>query len=286
MGESGRGPSPRLWRKAHAALVDPVGDDMATMIFNDFDNINTVTATTAAAVIGPGHGYHAFFEDTGDLDDITQLGNTRDGVIRISAGDGADDDSVAIMTGGGRGSVGTISRAAAAARLTICEFRFRKTLVANDKGSVFLGLGEQPASAIARAGVADGIIGADDNLADDDSIGFLIDSVDGDALSFRYMKESGTETIVIASAQTLVANTFYKVGFIYDPSAPESQQIAIYIDNVEQSTYVTGTLMDVSADFPSGEFMNMCVINKGSVGTTPDDIELDWWSFYQSGKLS
>ncbi|MEM6365598.1 MAG: hypothetical protein AAF745_14310, partial [Planctomycetota bacterium] len=74
----------------------------------------------------------------------------------------------------------------------------------------------------------------------------------------------------------------YNVGFIYDPGAPSSQKIKIFINNVEQATKVTADEI-AAATFPDGSDLAMCASVIASGNNDPQHFDLDFWAFYQAG---
>ena len=178
---------------------------------------------------------------------------------------------------GNAGVLGVISDSDA--RLLIAEFRFRLNSVTDGDGSVFLGLGEEGLGAAATPLADD----TGHTTSDDDLIGFLITEDDNDALKFVYRKNGGALQTVMTYGTALAADTWYNVGFVYDPEAPESKKIKIFVDNVEQSTYVTGTNI-AAATFPDGEELDMYAAIIGSANNDPQHFDLDLWAFYQAGE--
>ena len=129
--------------------------------------------------------------------------------------------------------------------MTVFEVRFKVGQV-TDSYNAFLGLSEEglaAANTISDAGA----------LADRDLLGFAILEADGDSVDFVYNKASaGGVTTKIDGLKTLAADTFVNLGFCYDPAAPADRRIAVFVDNVEQSTYVTATNI-AAATFPDAE---------------------------------
>ena len=80
----------------------------------------------------------------------------------------------------------------------------------------------------------------------------------------------------------MAAGTYYNVGFVYDPAAPESERIKIYVDNVEQTDKVTAANI-AAATFPDGEKLAMYAAIIGSGNNDPQHFDLDLWAFYQAG---
>lgn len=148
------------------------------------------------------------------------------------------------------------------------EARIKKQAVGDNGLAYFVGL--------AAPGLA-----ADDTLIDDTGalasanfIGFHCVHADGDALNFVYRASGQTAQTAIASVSAIAADTFLKVGFVYDPAAPASQRIAAYVNNVKQGTFITATNI-AAATFPSaGVFAPLIACKKGEA--TECDLGVDW----------
>jgi hypothetical protein len=125
-------------------------------------------------------------------------------------------------------------------------------------------------------------------LTDDDAalgafsfIGFHVDQADGDALDFTYKAEGQTAVVTIAGLDVIVADTYMKLGFVYDPDAPAAKRIKVFLNNVEQSTYVTATNI-ATATFPDAEPMAMVWAAKVGAAAAVD-ARMDWWRCAQLG---
>lgn len=278
MGQRGNKLSPRLWSRALKRGVTPDGSGAGLFLYDDFESFPNLTVTTAAGQLQPPNGYFAYIEadatvgsirqNTGDPSVITLLTST-------DAADGNDHDTT-LATNYNVGSLGKISDTAGDAKLTIVEFRFRLNSVTNGDGSIFLGLGEEGLAAANTPLVTD----TTHKLSSDDLIGFTVLENDNDALLFQYRKNGAAIQTVLTYGTALAADTWYNAGFVYDPSAPDSQQIAVYINNEEQSTYVTAAQIAAST-FPDGENLAMYASIKGSADNDPQHFDLDFWAFYQ-----
>jgi hypothetical protein len=83
----------------------------------------------------------------------------------------------------------------------------------------------------------------------------------------------------IAGVHVPVADTFVKLGFLYDPSAPPAKRIKVFVSNVEQSTYVTAANI-AAATFPDGEELGFLFgMKMGSAVLA--EAAIDWWAFAQ-----
>lgn len=261
----GRGPSPRLWGAITGQAGSPDGN--SNWFFAGDDFLGFTGATTAYYGTTPYTGYI----DTGNT--IAQLATEVGGVVQLTT-DGTDNDEVWLSPGGAASVLGVISDTAGADKKLIFESRFRVSSVADTSMRMFVGLSEEGLAAADTATDA----GA---MADKDFIGFSIAEGDGDALTFTYKKAGQTVQVPFTFGTALAASTWYKVGFIYDPTQPASKRIKIFVDNVEQSTYVTATQI-ATATFPDAEELNFLAGFKNG-GANAKNMALDWWYFGQQG---
>lgn len=225
---SGIGPSDIIWNQFRR--------DFGTKLVRgvEFDFTEGGSFTTA----GSNFGINTY-QDTG----VTLNGSaTLDNGLEV-AGNDADNDEGVI---GGVGNIATISDTASESRLLAFEACVSKASIADNGLAFFVGLCES------------GVVGANalaDNtgaVADKDLIGFHCDQADGDAIDAIYQKSGQTAQVVKAGAQVPVADTFYKLGFVYDPAAANDRKVTFYIDGTDIGSYVTATNI-AAATFPDSE---------------------------------
>ena len=80
--------------------------------------------------------------------------------------------------------------------------------------------------------------------------------------------------------QVPVADTYYKLGFIFDPEAPADKRITWYADNEEQTTYVTETVIEAASVFPTDQMLKFVAGIKTADGTV-SALTIDWWAYAQ-----
>jgi len=236
--------------------------NVGMFICDDFLNTPSLSADADTAK-------YAAYIDTSNT--ITQLATEVTGVVRLAL-DASDNDECWITAGGNSGVLGVISDTAGADRKMWFECRFRPSSITDH--SYFIGLAEE--------GLAGG-----DTMVDDtgvlkttaDFIGFRSLAGSPSVLNFVYQKASQTLQTVITTAQTMVASTWYRVGFKYDPSEVTAKRIKIYVDGTEQTTYVTGTNI-AAATFPDAEELTFLAGHKNGAATATN-LDLDWWQFAQ-----
>jgi len=275
-GANTTGLSPRIWSRLSGSMMASDGNKRLVLVGDDFTSFyGTVTAK-----VGDYSGGYKSYEESGGS--ITQLATHTGGVIAITS-DGTDNDDMALAAGGATGVFGAISDTAGSDYVTAFEVRFRVSTVADDTGAFFVGLTEEGLAAVASMTDDTGV------MASKDHIGFATVHRNGGTagtnavLKFVYQKAGQTQVIKIAALETLVADTWYKAGFVCDPSAIPSKRIAVYLDNVEQSTYVTATNIATASGsaFPDGEELTFSALTHQGGATGAHSLLLDWWAFGQ-----
>lgn len=269
VGESSSGLSPRLWSRMHESAMAPDGASRLVLIGDDFLSFGGLVTTTAGDLSSEGGSYKSY-QDTGGT--ILQRVDAKGGVVRFTT-DTTDNDENWLQSGYTAGVLGAISDTAADAHMTAFEARVRVSSIADTITNMFVGLAEEGLAA------ADTMADSGGDMADKDYIGFQIIETDGDSIDFVYQKEGQTGVTLISGVQVPVASTWYKLGFLYDPNAPTARRITVYVDNTEQSTYVTGTQIG-TATFPDGEELSFLMGGKNAAGTA-QWMEIDWWAFGQ-----
>lgn len=244
-----RGVSESILNKLSFEKAGLYGRDGYTY-FNDF------LAATAAIVSYSGTG--------------CTVGGTPDlagGGIRISM-DGTANDEASWGPSDANTAPYAINTASNLGRVAF-EIRLRKSLVSNNSLAFVAGLGK-------RGLVADNLL-ADSTgaLADVDFIGFQVLNAAGGTVNFVYRKTGQTLQTAIAGVATLTADTFVKLGFVYDPRAETSKRIRVFVNGTESTTYVTGTNI-AAATFPLAVALNpVCgaIVGSGAAAAT---LDADW----------
>ena len=268
--------SPALWKHIGGSGMSPDGYENGHMFCDDFMGFYPVTVTTAAGQLQPNNGYFAYIEADATVGSILPVATEVGGVIRFltstDAGDGDDHDTT--LTSGGN-VAGLAKIDVTNGKRFIFEARARFTSVTDGDGSIFIGLGEEGLAAANTPQAA-----ATHALSSDDLIGFQILETDNNALTFKYRVNGQTAVSVLTYGTALTAATWYKMGFVYDPSQPASKHLRVFIDNAELSTAVTKTATE-AATFPGGEELALLASIKGSAVNDPQSFDLDWWAVWQ-----
>lgn len=262
----GVGPSGIIWNKFPRDVFEDHVNNYA--IYDDFlqGGANNVAGV---ANLGP----YNWYSDTGA---IAGGYNAAGGGIEIT-GNNLDNDATNLRTSA------TPFKIISTSPMFAFECRVKKASIADEALSFFIGMN-------------DNAIAADNSTLTDDT-GAVIDrnlvgfhcaaeaAKGGEILDFIWKADGQTQKTLIASVQTLVADTYYKLGFVHDPNWPADKRLRVYIDGVEQTTYGTAALIAASAgaasDFPSDVQLGAEWATK--VGASAESkTQLQWWAFAQA----
>lgn len=278
----GRGLSPRLWSRVHGQMVSPDGFSNAFLTMDDFTNFSGIapgaTITLPSATVASPTGYGLYIDGTSTQGSILPLATEDGGVARILTG-ATDNHETWLSAMGGAGALGGLFASISgsqAPRLTVFEARVRMSSVADDVGAYFVGLGQ------AGSATADHKVDNTGVLADRNFIGFNTVHTNGgtagtNALLNTQYRRSGQAQQSVGSAVTIAANTWYKLGFVYDPL--ESDRVKFFINNVQQGTTLSAAAVAATL-FPSnGRMTFVAGVKNGSAAAA--SLDIDWWAFYQ-----
>ena len=271
-GSNYRALSPYIWSRVASNLMTPDGNDQGYFIGSDFRNFGKTTAVGSnigryADTSGP----YLSYEDTSDT--IAQLETNRNGEIVFTTA-ATDNNEDWLVPGGATSVMGVISTTAGSDKLLAFECRFKIGVLAET--GFFIGLSEEGLAA------ANTLVDDTGALASKDMIGFHCPMHASIATcSFVHRKATQAAVTVISGLKTMVADTYYNMGFVFDPKKPTSQRITVYLDNAEQTTYTTGTQIS-AATFPDGEeLLPLFGLKTGAAGVKT--LTVDSWAFYQEG---
>lgn len=261
----GRGPSPRLWNKVAGQGLSPDGFSNWFSQPDDF----TSFGGTVASNVGTYSGGYKSYEDTGCA--IAQHASLAGGAITLTTS--ATDNHEAWMQAGYSAGA-PFSIASSSGKKLVFESRIRLGSVTAQNYFVGLGaVGLAAADTITDAGA----------MASAGYIGFAVLEGAATTLKFVYAKSGGAMQTVLSYGTAMAASTWVKVGFVFDPLAPTSKRISVFVDNTEQSTYVTGTNISAST-FPDGVAMNFLIGTKNGAASSKT-MDCDWYSVAQDGNL-
>ena len=232
--------SPALWEKLN----------MTEVLYEPFshaywqDDFHFTPALTSATTAVNRYPYMSYI-DTGNT--IVMLATEKMlGVLRLSA-DASDNDGPIITLPGDAGTQFVISDTAGDDMPMWYEHRFRKSSITNNQAAIFLGFVEEGRC------IDDGLMADNTGVPTStiDVLAFNTPHDTGTALDFVWHKASQTRQ-ELADVDVLVADTWYKNGFHYDPSRDTAERIRVFVNNIPHTSFVTGTQI-AAATFPDAE---------------------------------
>lgn len=148
------------------------------------------------------------------------------------------------------------------------EGRLKSSTITDTKHGIFLGLHED------LIPTATSVLADDGTLTDENFIGFHRLEGDGDKLDIVYKADAQTQQS-FADALTLVADTFVKVGFLFDGD----DTLKFYLNGVEYAAARLGATELVAATFPSDINLTPVFGVKNATASTPGSSTFDWIRF-------
>lgn len=251
-----RGHSMSVWRDFPVAeiLENP---SAGIYVFDDFTNTPDVAAG-AVAVYG---NYHGFASTGGSVADAGVSGG-----VKTLSSDGDNEGA----------SIAQISKSFFISRdhkLLCFEARIKKSLIEDTEHGFFIGLID---ACTLSATVP---IAAAGTLADENFVGFHNLEGDGDKLDVVYKADGVTQVTLAADAVTLVADTWVKVGFRFEPTNSIGKwYIRFFYDNVEVASARYQVVASAGTDFPNDAALGMVFAVLNATGTTPGSSSIDWWA--------
>lgn len=263
-------PSVEIWHDLNMTRVlnEP---GYAIGFFDDFEPAGTMATTVVNA-----HGYPVIDATSATITGTSVAGG---GLLLFNS---TADEGLALQRGAITSAPFIIPAATVqgTSKKLWFECCIKKELIANDLHGIFVGLAGANSSAV------DHIDNAGTDLADVSCIGFWAKEADGDIWDAVCQKAAADFDDIIADVATAVADTYIKLGFVYDPDAPVTKRIKFYVDGVEQSTYVGEASGDATVylrdttNFPGAVGMSPLIASKD--GDNADfDVTLKWWRCYQ-----
>lgn len=254
---SGRGPSPAIW--ADFDKADLLRPGLSNHVFDDFVNV----ASDVSLYYHSSGNVWKTIEDTGST--VAQLATAgRIGALALTT-DSTDNDEIYMQYGSATTNLFKLD--ASSGTKFWYECRFKVSVITDSTYDLIVGLAEEGAAA------ADAITDAD-AYVDKDFIGFRVPAADGNGLDVFWKKSGQTEVELIADAATLVADTYVKVGLVFDPNESVDKRLKFYVNGTELSTYGTYTQM-AAATFPSGEELTPFFALKAASGAVRV-LTIDW----------
>ena len=119
-------------------------------------------------------------------------------------------------------------------------------------------------------------IAAAGTLADENFVGFHRLEGDGDKVDAVYRADTVTQVTVEADAGTLVADTYIKLGMVYNP---DTYVLTFYVNGVSVDTYTV--VAAAGTDFPNDVRMGLVFALLNAAGSSPGSAKLDKWRCVQ-----
>ena len=256
------GSSPIIWADCPTLEIehDP---GRGFHFFDDFTNF-------AQHISDQDTQQYASYIDTGVT--LTQLPAVINGQMQV-AGNDADNDEGILATHGPLVQVST-----AAPKKLWFECRIKKASIADNAMSVFVGLAFDHGDSVPLSS-ANTLVDNTGSPGSFSFLGFHNDAANGDAIDFMYRAEGQAQTVGIAGVAVPVADTYVKLGFVYDPNAENANKVTVYVNGTKSSTYITQTQLE-AAVFPDAEPLGLLLSTK--VGAAAESkVTLDWWRVAQ-----
>ena len=248
--------SRNIWRDCNLDRVKS-GDIDAVYIREDFEAFRLSTNINAAVAYWC-NGWNAFGSDGGSITSADIQGG---GITLASDG---DNEGVGIATAN---YPFQISRSH---KKLWFEARVKASAITDTKNGFFLGLID------AHSLSATVPIAAAGTLADENFVGWHKLEGDGDAVDTVYKADGVTQVTVQADAATLVADTFIKLGMVFDPNDQfGSWALSFYVNGVRATTDYN-VIAAAGTDFPNDVRLGLIFSVLNATATTPGSNTIDW----------
>jgi hypothetical protein len=263
-GAVGRGLSPAIWQ-AYGFIGGALGDpSLFPFLFLDFANFGVMASAAS-------QGGFITYQDSGvTIQPGPDCDNSEGefGMVEV-AGNDADNDEGHLELGAGTSGLVRIDPTAGERAVVAAEFRFKKVSVANNAVAVALGLGEPGFAA------ADGLADNTGVLASKDFVGFQTLHASGSEIDTVHRLAGQSVVQVKDNAATMVADTWIKLGMVYDPRAEANKKMKFFVNGVELNDSVTDAVIAAGSVFPTDEELTLVMLTK--VGEAAESkAYLDW----------
>lgn len=266
-----RGLSPAIWQ-AYGFTGGNAGDpSYRGFFFDDFANLGLMASATS-------QGGLITYQDTGvTVQQCAAADNSEGefGVLEV-AGNDADNDEGHVELGGGTAGLVRLDPTAGERAVVAWEARIKRTSVTDTHTAFAFGIGE-PGFAAANGLVDDTAVLV---AAGKDFVGFQTLTASNEEIDTVYqITSTGTAVQVKDNAGTSVADTWMKLGCVYDPLAESGKTMKFFLDGVELGDSVTDAVIAAATAFPTDEEMTLLLLTKnGDAGTTAHEVYCDWWA--------
>ena len=268
-GAVGRGLSPAIWQ-AYGFIGGNLGDpSLKPFFFDDFDKLGVMATTVSQG------GYITYQDASVTIQQCAAADNSEGefGVLEVSH-DGTAHDEGSIELGSGVSGLVRIDDTVGERSVVAAEARIKvPTVVVGDCCFAF-GLakpGQASADAIVNTTGALDASGVD-------FVGFQTLLTSNSEIDTVYAIDSTATTVQVKdNAGTMVADTWIKLGMVYDPMGVTNKKMKFFINGVEQGDSVTDAIITAATAFPTDEELTLLFATKILTGTATTAY-MDWWS--------
>lgn len=251
--DTSRYPSTAIWHHLDALSMRP---GLTVGCFDDFDSFPVTWGTTE----GNWGNYKTFGSSGAAGADGDAIG----GVLKMT--EATDNEGLALAT--------TALPFQIVNSAGVCGFecRIQCSTINNAAGGMFVGLMDQQTLAVGIPITTGGVI-----LTTGNFVGWYRVEADGDMLDAICQENSETLVTVKADAHTLVADTWVKVGWLFEP---HRKLVTYFVNGIPLTA--TKAVSDTAGDaFPNDVRMGLC-FGFTSGATTPSVWSMDWWKGLQA----
>ena len=268
-GAVNRGLSPAIWQAYGFIGGNQDDPSLIPFFFDDFEKLGVYASATS-------QGGYITYQDAGvTIQQCAAADNSEGefGVLEISH-DGTASDEGSIELGAGVAGLVAISDTAGERSVIVAEARIKlPTVVVGDACFAF-GLAK-PGQATADA--IETTSGDLDN-AGIDFVGFQTLLTSNSEIDTVYAFDGTSATVQVKdNAGTLVADTWIKLGMVYDPYGITDHKMKFFINGVELGDSVTDAIITAGTAFPTDEELTLLFATKILSGGA-DTAYMDWWA--------
>lgn len=239
-------------------------------IQSDFISFGGLLTSTAGNYHADGcSGFKSFQDSGGTITQVSHAATQSPGVIKFNQ-DGTSNDAVTMECGFGTGGMFTITQG----QKLFFECRFQTSSIAASTNNIFIGLVAPGSTASTGALItdSDALVATSSGVS---LVGFNSLVAAPTAMTTVYGTAAATATVHSASALTMAASTWYKVGFKFD-----GNYLHYYVNGTEVGTPVLYSATNV----PDALVMTptWCIKSAG----TDFDLSIDWFACYQEAYIA
>ena len=264
-----RGPSPAIWGDCPVLeILGQVGQGSGGYhIYDDFlvGGITPTITTPIDLTGGAGYSAHGSSGATITYDDVAG------GAVVLT--EATDGESVVLYT-----EQHPFSITQGAGKFWF-EARIKVGDIVTTANSFLIGLMDTTTPTDILPLTASGVTG------DVNYVGFMQPEGDTTTFNASYKANGETEVEVNGAIGSLAADTYVKVGMVFDPTTSTTgtaNQLAFFVDGTKQASYKT--VPDATGDdFPADVRMGPVIALAVGAGAATDTLTMDWWRFAQLG---